>query len=344
MSLSDDESEKSVKNPHDAAFKAAFRKKELAADFFRTYLPENIRRHIDFDSLEITEGCYVDEKLRDQHSDIVYKTKIRGMEVFLYILFEHQSSPDPVMIFRLLCYMVNLWKEYREQHPKSKKLPVIIPLVLYHGKKKWNSPLHFREMFKGYKKDFSLFVPDFTCQFYDLKDYRDEMLVMGNHMALGAMLHLFKHIFDEDFGQHLLRVMEILSQIREPQIALEFLELALRYVYHARNEDENTVRKYIEQGAEYFDDEKAREVTMTIAERIERRGEKRGRKIGEKTGFFSAYQTLLQKRFGSLPPALEKKLSDANLNMLRLFGDSILDFRDLKEAEKWWEEKAAKNC
>ncbi|MGE0082881.1 MAG: Rpn family recombination-promoting nuclease/putative transposase [Desulfococcaceae bacterium] len=70
--------EQSVNNPHDAAFKSAFQKKDVAVSFFQNYLPEEIRRHTDFDSLEITDRSYVDEKLRDRHSDIVYRTKIKG--------------------------------------------------------------------------------------------------------------------------------------------------------------------------------------------------------------------------------------------------------------------------
>ncbi|MEZ4526181.1 MAG: Rpn family recombination-promoting nuclease/putative transposase [Desulfobacterales bacterium] len=104
--------EKSVNNPHNAAFTAAFRKILVARGFFESYFSENIRKHIDFDSLEITDGSYVDEKLRDKHSDIVYRTKIKGLDAFLYILFEHQSTPDPMMVFRLLCCMVNIWKEW----------------------------------------------------------------------------------------------------------------------------------------------------------------------------------------------------------------------------------------
>ncbi len=170
---------------------------------------------------------------------------------------------------------------------------------------------------------------------YNFLEYPDEMLLLGNCMELGAVLHLFRHIFDMDFGEHLVRTMEILSRIREPQTALEFLELVLRYVYHARNDDEDTVRKYIVQGIEYFDNEKAKEAAMTLAERIERRG--------EKIGISSAYERLLRKRFGGMTPVLEKRLTDADLDMLNRFGDSIPDFRNLKEAEKWWDEQGTEH-
>lgn len=339
MKSSDDEFDSFVNNPHDAVFRAAFRKKEVAGAFFRHWLPENIRKHMNFDTLEITDATYVDEKLRDKHSDIVYKAKMKRRTVFLYLLFEHQSSPDPVMVFRVLCYMVNLWKEYRDQHPKTKKLPMIVPLVLYHGKRKWKAPVQFREMIRGYHKNFSVYIPDFSFQLFNLADYPDEMLVLGDCLELGAMLLLFRHIFDKDFGVHLERVMKTVARIRDPQISLEFLELALRYVYNARNDGQEISRRQIEQGIACFDSEKAKETAMTIAERIKRTGEKIGEKRGKKIGVYSVYDRMLRRRFGGLTPVLERKLTEADTDILFRFGDAILDFRDLNEAEQWWEKQ-----
>jgi hypothetical protein len=80
-----DEFKESINNPHDAAFKSAFKKQELARNFFENYLPKKILRHIDLDCLEIVDNSYVDEKLKEKYSDIVYKTRIKGKPAFLYI-------------------------------------------------------------------------------------------------------------------------------------------------------------------------------------------------------------------------------------------------------------------
>ncbi len=133
--------EKPVYNPHDEAFKLAFRKLLLAISFFRNYLPGKIVKHIDFKKLEITNQSFVDEKLREKHSDIVYKTISKGRPCFLYIIFEHQSTPEYWMAYRLFGYIDSLWKEFRDQNPKAKNLPVVFTLVLYHGKKEWDSPM-----------------------------------------------------------------------------------------------------------------------------------------------------------------------------------------------------------
>jgi predicted aldo/keto reductase-like oxidoreductase len=139
---------------------------------------------------------------------------------------------------------------------------------------------------------------------------------------------------DRDISGHLLRVMKIISEISERKTMLEILEPALRYTYHARNEDEKTVRKYIEEGIEYFDDIKAGEVAMTVAEQIRQKalteGEGKGRAI--------IIQKQINKRFGVISSFLEQKLRNSRLDMLDRFGESIFDFSNLKDAEKWWDD------
>ncbi|KYF63223.1 hypothetical protein BE11_46980 [Sorangium cellulosum] len=48
-------------------------------------------------------------------------------------LFEHQSTTHPLMAFRLLEYMVRIWKGHLERHPRSTRLPAILPVVLHHS-------------------------------------------------------------------------------------------------------------------------------------------------------------------------------------------------------------------
>ncbi len=234
--------------------------------------------------------------------------------------------------------MVNIWKEYLDQNPDAKCLPVIFPAVLYNGKTRWNSARTLGGLIKG-DDVFSEYMPDFKYKLYDLGNYTDEMLMLGGK-ALGSMLHLLKYMSSEDIYKHLMRAMKIISEIKDPKTMLEILELALRYTYHARNEDEETVRKYIEEGIKYFDDIKAGEVAMTVAEQIEKRGEKRGEERGlgkGKVRVGGIILKLIKKRFGSVSPLIEQKLMQSDFDMLDKFGESIFDFKNLYDAEKWWE-------
>ncbi len=48
-------------------------------------------------------------------------------------------------------------------------------------------------------------------------------------------------------------------------------------------------------------------------------------------------QRLLNKRFGRISPVLEQRLRDSKQESLDRFGESLFDFQDLKDAERWWE-------
>ena len=326
-----DEFEKLIKNPHDATFKSAFQKKEVAISFFRGYLPKKIIDRLDLECLDIRDRSYVDEKLRDTHSDIVYQTKIDNSDAFLYLLFEHQSSPDRFFAFRLLCYMVALWKEYIDQNPKARMLPVVIPLTLYHGTGKWNSPDRLWKLLEG-GEDFREYIPDFSYELYNLADYDDDSLLVGDFMALGVVLYLMKHIFDKDFGDIFIRAVEYLMKIRDKRTQLEFLELVLRYTYHARNDEESVVKDYIERGVGLINEEIARRLAMTVAEQIREKGKEEGKKEGKQELLLA----ILKRRFGPMPPELERKVLDADIDSIEKVGEAFLDFKDLRDLETWW--------
>jgi predicted transposase YdaD len=50
-----------IQNPHDRFFKETFGKVEVAKDFLNNYLPENIIKVIDVDTLEPQKDSFVNE-------------------------------------------------------------------------------------------------------------------------------------------------------------------------------------------------------------------------------------------------------------------------------------------
>ena len=66
---------------------------------------------LDFSRLEQVNQTFIPDNLRKQESDIVYLVPFHGEdvgEVMIYVLIEHQSTPSPVMGFRVLFYMVQI--------------------------------------------------------------------------------------------------------------------------------------------------------------------------------------------------------------------------------------------
>ncbi len=77
---------------------------------------------------------------------------------------------------------------------------------------------------------------------------------------------------------------------------------------------------------------------MTIAERWKKEGVEKGRlETVMETAIIIIKQT--ERRFGHVSPTLEKKLKQSNMDLLGKFGVSILDFKDIEDAEKWWDDQ-----
>jgi predicted transposase YdaD len=79
------------------------------------------------------------QKLKAKYADRLYQTEINNQKAYLYILFEHKSHPETNIVIDLLQHMTAIWRLDTEQ--KSKKLPLIIPIVIYHGQRKWTPEL-----------------------------------------------------------------------------------------------------------------------------------------------------------------------------------------------------------
>ncbi|WP_438026501.1 Rpn family recombination-promoting nuclease/putative transposase [Sorangium sp. So ce233] len=109
--------------PHDALFKSTFSQPEHAAAALRQMLPAALAARIDFASLALQSGSFIDEELAASHSDLLFSARLAEASLFIYVLFEHQSTTHPLMAFRLLEYMVRIWKGHLERPPRSTRLP-----------------------------------------------------------------------------------------------------------------------------------------------------------------------------------------------------------------------------
>lgn len=163
--------------PHDALFKTIFGKPEDAAGELQHLLPGRIAARVDWASLSTEPGSYVDDDLAAQHSDLLFSARTRSSpdRVLVYQLFEHQSTPEPLMALRLLGYMVRVWTRYAKENP-GKPLPVIIPAVLAQVAGGWKAATRFADLFAPSGDLASAVVPDFSYFVDDLHDAPDDEL------------------------------------------------------------------------------------------------------------------------------------------------------------------------
>ena len=193
-----------IGQPHDRLVKHVFSRKETAARFLQAYVPQKLTLFFDWSRLESCPGSFVDPKLRHQESDLLFRIPfyrpqaraggqfIRGDETFLYCLFEHQTKIDRWMIVCLLAYMVQIWQGLIRSNPKLKRLPPILPLVLYQGPTPWNIALRFEEHLalpKDLVFELGRYQPVFEHLLVDLSQTRAEEIKgdLIGRLALGLM-------------------------------------------------------------------------------------------------------------------------------------------------------------
>ena len=180
-----------TKFPHDALFKSVFQQPENAAAELQHVLPAEHVSAIDWSTLKLEPGSFVDEKLADHHSDLLFSATARasGERVLVYLLLEHQSSSDPKMALRLLGYMVRIWERFSDADKKS-PLPLIVPAVLAQVPGGWKAATRFSGLFSpnlGALAD--VVLPDFTYVVDDLHRAGDDDL-RRRAVALQARLAL----------------------------------------------------------------------------------------------------------------------------------------------------------
>jgi predicted transposase/invertase (TIGR01784 family) len=156
-------------SPQHSYIKRIFASNEDAIAFFQGTLPEEVLAIIDLEKLEQTKESFLPKNQNVTQTDILWKIPTKsGNDIFTYLLFEHKSYHDPKIFFQLLGYITQI---YQWQKENGRELVPIIPFVFYHGEKKWDLGLNFKDQFK--KNDefqkLAKYIPDFSVALFELE-------------------------------------------------------------------------------------------------------------------------------------------------------------------------------
>ncbi|MDI6794303.1 MAG: Rpn family recombination-promoting nuclease/putative transposase [bacterium] len=271
-----------ITNPHDKFFKEVFTRRDTAVEFFLNYLPEDVVRLLNLDSLEYAKGSFIDKHLAEYSSDLLFKVSLRdGSEGYVYILFEHKSYQEPLTAFHLLRYMVKIWEMWLKLKEEEKPgLPVIIPLVLYHKEQSWQGGLNFRDLFASSEEMIS-FIPDFQYLLWDASGYNDEEI--KGKAILRATLLLLKYVFRKDLIDRLPEILGLLRDLCEKRTGLEYLETILRYIVNAVTKDEINYED-LKAAVDKALPGKGGDIMTTIADVLREEGKQEGMQRGMQRG------------------------------------------------------------
>ncbi|SMB82642.1 conserved hypothetical protein (putative transposase or invertase) [Desulfonispora thiosulfatigenes DSM 11270] len=269
-----------IQNSHDKIFKETFSDVKVTKDFINNYLPESIINIIDTNTLIPLKDSFIDKNLNEYFSDLLFGVKINERLGYIYFLFEHKSYTSKNIAFQLLKYMVEIWEaKITKEH--TNELPIIIPLVIYHGKNKWQIRTTLGEMIEGYEElpeEIKEFIPNYKYLLYDVSKYKDEDI--KGIAQLKIILTIFRDIFIKDkegLKETITLAAKYLRELEDRQTGIEYFETFLKYVFNVGESlDEEDLKNIAEEIERIYPE--GRELIMTTAERLRKEGRKEERK------------------------------------------------------------------
>ena len=267
---------------HDAIVKDVLSRKEDAVDFFRELLPGEITKNLDLENLEVENGVFVDEKLREYFSDMLFKVPTKeGKNQNLYLLFEHKSYPDKKIHLQLLKYMTEI-------HIKQTELMPILSIVFYHGKERWQTSIKFSEMFNLKSEDYKSQFLDFMYHLINLSQIEIDRLKMS--LTLKFFLEILKYARRPDFEIELERIFAKAGEIFSSRTHIEFLHKVFLYIFQVTEvskEKLGEIAGNVSKGA--------KKLVMTTAEKLRQEGIEEGIERGKLEGIEEGIEQGLER-------------------------------------------------
>ncbi|OJX14356.1 MAG: hypothetical protein BGO77_05770 [Caedibacter sp. 37-49] len=260
-------------SPHDRYIRSIFTIPKIAREFFEAHLPEKVKEAIDLNTIEPQKDSFIDDKLKQQISDILFATKFNNEEGYIYCLLEHASTPDKMLPLRLVKYMSAIIDQHLKKS-ESNKLPIIYPLVLYTGQKPFPYSTDLFELY-GANQDLAREIMGRPYKIVDLTQASDEEL--KKYFWFGAAALIAKHIKDPDILPTLKVAIDLFRKIEnlgEKQYIEEYIYVTLSYVVEAAEiKDKEAFIETIRKGLTEINEDKI----MTLAEQWKQEGLEKGR-------------------------------------------------------------------
>lgn len=327
-----------VSNVHDSVVRALFGISDVARAFFAAFLPDDLLDRIDLGTLESKPDHYVDARLGWRETDLLFRATADDREAYLYLLFEHQSTVDRWIAYRLLHTMDLIWAGALADGSERNTLPLIVPIVLSHTRSRWTAPAQMQELvggpdaLPGSVRDK---VPAMTYFLFDLSSMTDMQIVStATTASLRLFLLILRNIRNPDLMDVLRQWHRLLLEVVEEPTGLRVIELLLTYL--AKAVEDMTQEKLMEVGemagpaAAIVVDSLAWKWMEEGREEGRKEGREEGREEGRRQGCEHMLLNMLNARFGRVPEDVRRRVSQATVEDLvawseRLFAAGSLD-------------------
>ena len=303
----------------DTAYKQLFAHPEMVRDLLLGFVPGTWVRQLDVTSFERVSGSYVSDGGQQRHSDMVWKVRLSGEWIYVYLLLEFQSRSDPWMALRMQVYVGLLYQDLVKRHelPQPFQLPPVFPVVLYNGKRPWSASTSLSDMVAPLPVDLQ---PLQAAQRYVLVDQR-----RLNSEALSSLGNCAAIAFRLDRLRSEQEISDELKKWQRMRPSMSDLTLEIGIAHWAANRLRGVGLQRMINQSDVSTEDRAMDVTLFDLLKEALRYQER------LDGHRDRLRQMLIKRFGPLSSRLDKRIERAEMEDLDRWFDRLFEAKTVRE-------------
>ena len=312
---------------HDNSYKLLFSEPKMVRDLLTGFIPEELVDQLDLQTLEPVRSSFVTDDLRDREDDIIWRVRRKERWVYVYLLVEFQSKVDYWMALRLLVYVGLLWQDLvrTKQVKRGQKLPPVLPIVLYRGKRPWTAAVDIADLVLPLPGGFDRFHPHSSYLLLEENRYSDEVLA-GLQNVVAALFRLERNRTRERYGEVLKALGKWLRGPENESLRRAIIIWIKRVLWKSGIEIDIPATDNLEEAGSMME-QNLREIVRTGTRKGRQEGRQEGLQEGLQEGRREARQILirqLERRFGPLDEKIRERVATANLESVMEWADRVL--------------------
>ena len=278
--------------------------------------------------MEKISGSYVSDDLREREDDIIWRARWGKNWLYVYLLLEFQSTVDWFMAVRIMTYVGLLYQDLikSESIRTGKKLPPVLPVVLYNGDNRWQAPVNIKELIIPVPGGLEHYQPHLHYLLLDEGSYGDpELATLRNLTA--ALFRLENSRTPEDV-ERILQALIIWLQSPEQNALRRTFTVWLKRVFLPGRVP----------GVRFNEIQDLQEIQSMLSERVKewtkdwkQQGIEEGRLEGRQEGEAELLLRLLERRFGTINEMVRARVRAADSQTLLTWGERILMAQTIRE-------------
>lgn len=284
-----------IVNPHDKIFRKALDRKENAIQIINMFLEADDK--ISINEIEKYNSSYISEELRNSEADIVYKIKNKN----IFFLIEHQTKIDYSMPYRILKYQLSIIEsvlvDTKDKYKnKDYEYPIIIPIVLYTGKNKWNAKIDLRKTQLKWRKFKGQELSRYNI--LDVNEIKNDELLKQETLISKLML-IEKSKTEEEFIENLNKISKEFKEKKEvyTKEQRQFFMIAVKAIIQKQFEKDK-IEKILKNLGKEMDEPMMQVIEMLKEERMKLKEESinEGRIKGKIEGKIEDIKNMLKEK------------------------------------------------